>query len=274
MKSSKLSAYILLLAYLCIRTPVVANINPIMSPSDPILKSPIHDILVVKLKKMTNKEPYTNSNPPHGLFYVKECLRSAENAEVVSLFWSPKKTGGDFEPWTEAMPDDWRVKFYKRPLLADWVERPMEDPDADNMLIVFGLVQPEGSEVQPNYKVVRCIPYSHENKDIITSNITRADRAPKIQGSILMGLLGIGSLNAGLSFLFLYMRNKQGAIIRGEIMIILTTFMLCLYLVYEQGYRTGGIRIDLFLIYPLILVSILSSVFLGIHSLLSKNHTI
>jgi hypothetical protein len=55
--------------------------------------------------------PYTNTNPPCGLFKIREGLRGRFHAETADLVWKARKTLEDYEEWSDDMPEEWRIRF-------------------------------------------------------------------------------------------------------------------------------------------------------------------
>lgn len=230
-----------------------SNVMDWIDPADIILDQSFHLIIVAEAVELS-KGPYTNSNPPRGIFRIHEVIRGHTRPKSAEIFWVARKPHEDFEPWTRGMPEDWRIKYYNRPLRGGWHERPFEGPAVGEKLIIFAVEENQLFRRPPLLRAVLALRYSKENRDIVMRNMAPADRHPRIQGHLLKLLVLAGP--AALILLIVSTKtagHQKGLFIR--IALGISAAHLPLYLFYEQGNRTGGIRIDLLVVYPALVVS-------------------
>lgn len=257
---SRLHAWIVALLAICLLStlpPAVnASIAQTVEPGDALLEKSFHTILVVKTKNL-NPGPYTNANPPTGQFDVEEVLRGQLDADVVELFWRPKKTLAEFEPWAKSMPEDWRIHFYRRPLREGWHQKQMLAPEIGERLIVFGLLQRPKASPVPSFKVVRAIRYSPANRKVVVDHMAEPDRHPRIQGKVFLCILGVSLLTFIFACLTPLVFPKSKKVLGIMLTMLVAACSFPLYVFYEIGIKTGGIRIDVLILYPALFVDLI-----------------
>jgi hypothetical protein len=218
-------------------------------PDHPMLKSPFFVLLVVSADQI-NPGPHSNRNPPRGVFSVHEVLRGHFRAERVELEWTPSETpedhvnGGPGEPRYQ----DW----YRQPKEPEWYDRSLPAPEVGEKIIVFAAVHASTSSELPYLDVRAAYRLTEENRHTVLRNMEPTDRHPTIQGYVLVivALLAAASVTR-LGWAF--QRSAPGprrALVHGA---ALCAASLLMYIYFEVGNRTGGIRVDLLLIYPILL---------------------
>lgn len=250
------------------------GVSPTIEPDFGMLDRPFFEILVVSARQI-NPAPHTNEHPPRGIFEVHEVLRGHVKNDFVELVWSPPETGEDHEPPLAGDSDP----SYRRPLKAEWYQRRLPAPGIGEKIVVFAVDMPrplsdsaeetKGSayirEIQKNIAKSRRTPFldvraafvfNDINRQTILNNMGLTDRNPRIQVLVFLLLLSLTPFSivlVALSFVFQRVRCVQ--LLKAAVLV--AGLSLPLYIYYETGNRTGGIRLDVFILYPALLVNVI-----------------
>ena len=251
-----------LASFACVADTVFEDIDP----NDLILKQSFHIIAIVEAVSLSS-EPHTNANPPSGAFRVNEVLRGYLKAESAECFWRTEKSPQDYEPWNDRMPESWRAQFYRRPLQKEWYARIIDAPRLGEKLIIFALQQHPEEREFPLLEIVRAVRATDKNTKIIINNMAPPDRNPHVQVCAMLILAGSGWGALALAIMSFQWRKSPRKLKRVAAVSILP---FLLYVFFETGNRTGGIRIDLVFIYPALLMNGLSLVIASILLLIGK----
>ncbi|MDZ4198289.1 MAG: hypothetical protein U1E27_03290, partial [Kiritimatiellia bacterium] len=223
-----------------------------LSPDSNLLKLPFLDIFVARPVSIS-RGPHTHSNPPEGLFSVERPLRGHTRHGKVRLRWEVKQHRRDYIPWDSSMPAEWRKDYFRRPLTAEWHHTQMKTPAMDEPLIIFAVKKLWWGDPEP--LAVRAVySYTNENIATILANMGASDRAPWLQGIIgnLAVILLLFSLVASITAFLAHGNLRQRSRLLSLPLFLVAAFM-CWW--YERGVISGGLRLDLLIIYPLLLIS-------------------
>jgi len=242
--------------------------------------APFVKILVVSADKL-NDPPHNNSNPPRGMFTVHECLRGHVGASKVELGWMVRSNEADHMPWTSDMPVTWQQFYWERPGTDEWSRRSLPAPPMGERIIVFAVEthrpmsceakQTKGwnhireirknisaSERLPYFEVREVFAFTDSNREIIRRSAGPADRDPRIQR-----LLARVFISCTFACLILF-GVAFGSPPRRRVFLWIATIGVALLSVlvwglFESGNVTGGIRIDLFIIFPMLGINLLAA---------------
>jgi len=217
--------------------------------------APFNELLVVSAETL-NPGPHNNGNPPKGLFRIHRILRRGKiTGEEVHLRWVAGKFLSHYEEWEPSMPEDWRIRFDRRPLKPGWEALPLPAPPLGEKIIIVAQHEDEPPTNVQTLTVYAAYPSTENNLAIILKHMGRTDWSPRLLAYLFRGVFILAVLAAGrLASSFVKdlaiqkRRLKLGGILFGA------SFLL--WLVFEYGNVTGGIRIDLLFLFPLFLLSI------------------
>jgi len=232
-------------------------------------------VMVVTPQTM-NPGPHNHGIPPRGEFLVDELIRgNYVKTDRIELLWAAKRLTCHFVEWDESMPQDWRISYYKRPMKSGWEDIPLPPPPLGEKIIVFARRESkhDGKGNFPLYTVLGAFAYSDANIAALRRHMGRTDWPPSVLVSLLLvvfilAIVATGRLASSfVKDLALQRRRlKLGGILFGASFI--------LWLALEYGNVTGGIRIDLLLLFPLFLLSIILLVASGVVLKCKQNNSI
>lgn len=216
------------------------------------LSNPHWDILVVTVDKINNDNT-TNENPPKGRFSVDEVLRGKIKNKNLNLIWRAPDRPYDHEEWTKesnTKPFEW----YRRPLKKEWYKTPLIGPKEGEKLIVFTLEKKDLGNIDA--EVVEVYKFSDTNRRTVLENMVSPERKASVQIPLFLTILVIPIIS-----LILYITSSAHYFTNKAIfyfLIMSLSFMqFAIYPIYESGISIhSNIRIDLLLIYPALLSTI------------------
>lgn len=216
-----------------------------------LLNNPHWDILVVTADKIYNDNT-TNENPPRGRFLVEEVLRGKIKNKTINLIWRAPDRPYDHEGVTkDTTPFDW----YIRPLKKEWYKTPLIGPKEGEKLIVFTLEKRDLAEIDA--EVIEVYKFSETNRKTVLENMAPPERDASVQIPLLLIILVIPviSLILYISSSAQYFTNKG---VFYFLIMLLSFVQFAIYPIYESGISIhSNIRIDLLLVYPALLTSVI-----------------
>lgn len=228
------------------------------------LKAPYYSILVVAPLQL-NAGPHCHSNPPRGMFRVMRVLKGHVAPERATMKWFVDGSEDESHvPWDSSMPPGLRDTAFLRPHTEAWKKTPMYAPQSGEPLLVFAIQ--EGPWRAPAYDVREIFEYSEENVQTALANMGAMDRSPMLQAPLLYAIL-------------LFPLAAVALLIGGQMSIPLRRgwwaaagmlfglVPLPLYLLYEGGMKTGGIRLDLIIAFPMIGLGVAATVMICVRKI-------
>jgi hypothetical protein len=204
--------------------------------SDTLIRQPWVHILVVTV---TSMEPGPNSNaqPPRGRVVVDQVLKGHSFGREISIIWEP-------------IPS-------KFPATSEWKTRQIPAPSVGEKLIVAGqhsdFLRPDPTGAlkweMPRFEVRQTYRFSQNNVETILANKGPTDRHPIPQ---LISFFGAITL-CGLSLLRAFTPSRTGKRMRRAW--LLYAFALGGYAFYESGTLSANIRVDLLLVFPILVAT-------------------
>lgn len=224
------------------------GIATVVPDDHPMLSGPFFTFMVVSADRLSS-EPHSNANPPEGVFTVHEVLRGLVSEEKVELKWKPSDTPEDH---IDGGPGEREHQnWYRQPLVSEWYARPLPGPRLGERIIVFAVKQSSPSSPVQSYDVRAAFSLTEDNRRTVLQTMGPTDRQPKAQRMLLLTITLLAAVSVSrLAASFrgtLTIRNR--ALVHGSLAWVTS---LIVYLCFEAGNRTGGIRIDLFLLYPML----------------------
>lgn len=198
-----------------------------LPPTEPLLKNPYFDILVVEITEIAPGHA-THRDPPRGRIAVEDVLRGRVARGPHAAQWEAPMRGDDYvrEP-----SGGIRMK-------PEWYERPLPPPVAGERVIVFGNAVPS----QP-YRVLGWAVYraSTGNLDVARRHMAPAERAGWLQLPLFLVIVA-----APVAGVVLAVRRARRRWMYG-----LALAAAGAYAVYESGISSyTNIRVDLLAIFP------------------------
>ncbi|MFA7172951.1 MAG: hypothetical protein WC340_05975 [Kiritimatiellia bacterium] len=217
-------------------------------------------ILVVSAERL-NPEPHTNENPPTGIFTVHERIRGYLKEDRVAAQWHRMPSEEDVLPWAEGMPDMSDRVHWFRPGKPEWNRIPVPAPDIGKKIIIFAQVAPScersaahfALSAEPDLTLLRVrgvFDHTEANVAILRQHMGRTDWPPFVMGSLWLAVVVLAIGAAGrlaTSFAKDFADHTRRLKLGG----ILFVASLVLWVLFEYGNVTGGIRVDLLLLFPL-----------------------
>jgi hypothetical protein len=185
--------------------------------------------------------------------------------ERVAAQWYRDPNENDVVPWSSDMPDRWRRFHWLRPGTPEWNNISVPVPMIDEKVIVFAQVAPSGERnaadfalnKEPSLTLLRIrgvFAYTETNIATLQQYMGRTDWPTFIMIPLYFIVLAL-SVSASVFFAISFnkeMSSHLRKLGRGTICIV-SSFSL--WMLYEYGNVTGGIRIDLLLLFPLFFLS-------------------
>ena len=251
-KSMKTISRVVLLLVMLLSTASGRGLNDgiatVVPDDHPMLAGPFFTFMVVSADRLSS-EPHSNANPPEGIFTVHEVLRGLVSAEKVELKWKPSDAPEDHIDGGPGQRE--HQNWYRQPLASEWYGRPLPGPTLGEKIIVFAVKQSSPSSPVQRYDVRAAFRLTDDNRQTVLREIGATDRRPNAQRMILLTITILAAVSVSrLAAAFrgtLTIRNR--ALVHGSLAWVIS---LIVYLYYEAGNRTGGIRVDLFLLYPML----------------------
>lgn len=238
-------------------------------------------ILVVSADTL-NDPPYNKGNPPRGVFTVHECLRGCVRATKVELCWSATETETDHLPWTNGMPEIWKNSYMQRPATPQWQKIPLPAPALSERIIVFAAEnhRPLSEDAQrmtgtaysweitkniwaskkmAYYEVRAVYSLNAVNRQTIAEYAGPSDRDPRIQGMLGSLLLRCTPL-WGLLFCLGFALPEPRRWLLWLPAVLVAPASIVLWLLFESGNVTGGIRIDLLIVVPALVLNTVGAI--------------
>jgi len=243
-----------------------------ISPSNSGLQRSFYQYLVVSVDKL-NDGPHNNANPPRGVFTVEEQLRGKLRAKQVELMWKTKSEEKDHVPFSEGMPVEFSIHYSVRPGTPDWQKIVFPPPPIGERIIVFAQVYrrplsqsaqwtkgdarlreilkatSKSRKMMPFLIVHAAYAYSESNRQVILGNMGPTDRDPMIQTILVCILLSCTPLSV-LLFAIAFGISYRKRLLMWTCTVALAPVSVLVWILFETGNVTGGIRIDLFIIFP------------------------
>jgi hypothetical protein len=220
-----LSGLILLLT--AVRPAEAAAILERLPPTEPLLKNPYFDILIVAITE-TAPGHATHRDPPRARMTVEEVLRGRVALGPRAAQWEAPMRGDDYvrEP-----NGGIRMK-------PEWYERPLPPPGEGERVIVFGNAVPSHPYRVLGWAVYRA---SADNLAVARRHMAPAERAGWLQLPLFLVIVA-----APVASIVLAVRRR-----RRRWIYALALMAAGAYAVYESGISTyTNIRVDLLLIFP------------------------
>jgi hypothetical protein len=220
-----LSALILLL--LAAGPAQAAAIIERLPATEPLLKNPYFDVLVVSIIEAGSTHA-THRDPPRGRITVEEVLRGRIPLGTHAALWEAPMRGDDYvrEP-------DGTIR-----MKPEWYERPLPPPAAGERVIVFGNVVPSHPYRVLGWAVYRA---SADNLDVARRHAAPAERAGWLQLPLFLAIVA-----APVAGIVLAVRGRRRRWIYG-----LALAAAGAYAVYESGISSyTNIRVDLLVVFP------------------------
>lgn len=234
-----------------------------LPPNLDLLSNPHWDILVVTVDQIYNDNT-TNENPPKGRFLVEEVLRGKIKNKTINLIWRAPNRPYDHEGVAKdsnTTPFDW----YSRPLKKEWYKAPLIGPKEGEKLIVFTLEKKD--LVSIDAEVVEVYKFSESNRNTVLDNMAPPERKASIQIPLFLIILVIPMISIIL-YIAPFAQNKNILVI-----MILSFVQFAIYRIYESGISIySNIRIDLLLIYPALLASVVTIIAVVLKNWHLKKH--
>jgi hypothetical protein len=154
------------------------------------------------------------------------------------------------------MPEAWRKTYFLRPFSEEWMSAAMVAPKIGEPLIVFAV-----KDMHPylsSYTVRAVFRFTDDNVATVLANMGPIDRDPVLQGLLGRTILFFSASSIVMAILFFGVKHLRGwpLVCAGMLSAILS---VAFYMVYERGMITGGIRLDLLLIYPAISIGVIAA---------------
>ena len=222
-------------------------VGDVIAPSFYMLRNPWRGILLVSVTSV-NAGPHCNTNPPAGTFRITRILRGFDRCREARFQWKIDSTGEEnYVAWDSKMPRALKETYFLRPHTEEWCRSPIPSPPLDTPLIVFtdSIAAPWGG----TYNIDAIFTGTDDNIATVLNNMEETDRNPNMQMLFARTILILPLISAGMIIVLCLRRQLR----RRSIMMLTWACAILpvpLYLIYESGNRTGGIRLDLFLLYP------------------------
>ena len=235
------------------------GLSPVLIAEVPEKSFAAHNEILVVTAEKINPGPHNYGNPPSGQFKVEEALRRSRiRKDRVQLRWVARKHPSHYEQWNDSMPAEWRTRFYLRPLK----QAPLLALPLSEKLIVVAQILPRKVQGLPALKVYEAYPYTESNLTTLRKHMGRTDwpsfiLLPLWIAVFLLIIPATRSLARSCTR-DLPVQNREFR--RGSI--LLATAM-GLWVLFECGNVTGGIRVDLLLLFPLFILNTIFFVLLG-----------
>jgi hypothetical protein len=252
-------------------------------------------ILVVSADNL-NDPPYTKANPPRGVFTVHECIRGYRGYvknDKVELGWEATSNEKDHVPWSKDMPELWQRFYEERPGTREWQETQLPAPSLGQQIIVFAVPMPRplsdtakrltgaahDQEIWKDIRASRKMTYlevraafalNATNRQTLVEYGGRTDRDPRIQVPLMLLLPGCSPLWVALFGLgFALPPQRRWRVWVPAILIAPSSILL--WLLYESGNVTGGIRIDLLIILPALALNTVGAIVTAVFLLVNRS---
>lgn len=235
-----------------------------IAPTVPSKEIPsFYQILVVSAERL-NPAPHTNENTPTGIFTVHERIRGHLREKRVAARWWIMPSEEDVLPWAEGMPHMSDRFYWLRPGKPEWNRIPVPAPSIGQRIIVFAQEAPSTERSaahfaltdEPDLTLLRVrgvFAYTDANIATLRQHMGRTDWPPFVMGPLWLAVFILATGAAGrLASSF----SKEFALHSRRLRLggVLLTASIVLWLLFEYGNVTGGIRVDLLLLFPLFIL--------------------
>jgi len=224
-----------------------------------LLENPSFDILVISVLEINN-ENTTNTNPPTGKLKIEEVLRSKVKSDIINIVLrAPSPEAEDYKSgnWKEG------------PLKNSYNIRSLVGPKVNEKLIVF--LYPLNDDSAMDAEIVDFYKFTKEGKEIVVQNMYE-ELSGWIQNLLAIIILILPIINL---VLYLFIKKVTSIQIKNrlkKVVFLIPLLATILYLFYEAGVSPYYyIRVDLFLIYPAIILNFSFWLILLVQSFRSKN---
>lgn len=232
-----------------------------IEPTVPSEKIPSFYLILVVSTESLNPTPHTNENPPCGIFSVHERIRGYLKENRVAFRWWRFPEEDDVLPWSEGMPNMSAHFHWLRPGKPSWNRIPVPAPETGKKIIVFTQVAPSDElsaahfalSAEPDLTLLRVrgvFAHTEANVTTLRQHMGRTDWPPFVLRPLWLAVFILAACAAGrLASSFSKERARHSRRLRlGAIAFVAA---LVLWLLFEYGNVTGGIRVDLLLLFPL-----------------------
>lgn len=209
-----------------------------------MLKQPWYTILAASVVEL-DPGPFCHTNPPAGVFRVDQVLRGHARTGSVRMTWELDHTDPDnYVPWDESMPGSWQRTYFLRPHTEAWNRTPMAAPTIGEKLIVFA------NRAGRAFTVREVFAYTESNAATVLANMGPTDRHPLVQGLLFHAILVAPWLALAMFIASVASRRFQTRAWL-SVQMLISVLVIPLYLLYESGNRTKGLRADLVILFPI-----------------------
>lgn len=244
-----------------------------IAPAVPSKEIPSFYLILVVSAERLNPAPHTNENPPTGVFTIHERIRGYLREERVAAQWWIKPSEEDVLPWAEGMPDMSDRFYWLRPGKPEWNRIPVPAPSIGQRIIVFAQEAPssERSAAQfaltdePDLTLLRVrgvFKYNDANIATLRQHMGRTDWPLFLMGPLWL-IVFVFAIIAPVIMVSSFCKESARHSRRLRLGCILYVASLALWLLFEYGNVTGGIRVDLLLLFPLFILDAILLVLSG-----------
>ena len=232
-----------------------------IEPTVPSEEIPSFYLILVVSAERLNPGPHTNENPPCGIFSVHERIRGYLKDERVAVRWDRQPSEADVLPWSEGMPDMSDSFHWLRPGKPEWNSIAVPPPEIGEKIIVFAQVAPSDERSaadfvladEPDLKLLRVrgvFAYSEANVSTLRQYMGRTDWPSFIMGPLLLAVFVL-AVAAAARLATSFAKDVDAHTRRLKRGGILFVASLVLWMLYECGNVTGGLRVELLLLFPI-----------------------
>ena len=258
----------LVVSVLVVTSPALAwDLTRGIEPTVPSDEIPSFYLILVVSAERLNSAPHTNENPPTGIFTVHERIRGHLKEDRVAARWYRMPGEDDVVPWSSEMPDMWKRFHWLRPGTPEWNNIPVPAPAIGQKIIVFAQVAPSDERnaahsalsVEPDLTLLRVrgvFAHTEANVATLRHHMGRTDWPPFVMGPLWLAvfILAAGAAGRLASSFAKELATHSRRLRLGGILFVSS---LALWLLFEYGNVTGGIRVDLLLLFPLFILDII-----------------